>query len=431
MMKIQFVSLIILTAAASAGAQTWTYSDCVDYARAHNISLQKSRLAEQTAEIDLEEARAQWHPTLDFATSHGYTNSPFSERNKNDYSGSLGLNAGWTVWNGGQRENNIRLNQLRTQIDQLSTADLMRSLETDLLQVYINILYAREAIDIYAEAVKVSQAQADRARQLMESGKLSRVDYAQLNAQYEQDRYSLVNAQATYDTRRMELKQLLELGIDTNITLADVRWSEQQVLAELPPIADSYRLAMATDVKIRSLELEKSASDFDIAIAKAGNKPRIALNAGVSTGYYAPGTAFGTQLKQSLGETIGLTLSIPILDNRKTKSAVARAEISRLNAQLDIDRRETEIAQLVENWYIDTRSAQSRYQAAVAQYESARLSDELTNERFRLGYINTVELLTSHNAFIEAGHTQLQAKYMAMLGQKMIEFYRTATVTLP
>ena len=184
MMKIQFVSLIILTAAASAGAQTWTYSDCVDYARAHNISLQKSRLAEQTAEIDLEEARAQWHPTLDFATSHGYTNSPFSERNKNAYSGSLGLNAGWTVWNGGQRENNIRLNQLRTQIDQLSTADLMRSLETDLLQVYINILYAREAIDIYAEAVKVSQAQADRARQLMESGKLSRVDYAQLNAQY-------------------------------------------------------------------------------------------------------------------------------------------------------------------------------------------------------------------------------------------------------
>ena len=43
MMKIQFVSLIILTAATSAGAQTWTYSDCVDYARAHNISLQKSR----------------------------------------------------------------------------------------------------------------------------------------------------------------------------------------------------------------------------------------------------------------------------------------------------------------------------------------------------------------------------------------------------
>ena len=105
--------------------------------------------------------------------------------------------------------------------------------------------------------------------------------------------------------------------------------------------------------------------------------------------------------------------------------------MAELDAQLDIDQRRTELAQLVENWYIDTRSAQSRYTAALSRLESAELSDRLTNERFELGYVNTVELLTAHNAVVEARHSLLQAKYMAMLGQKMIEFYRTAEVKFP
>lgn len=417
--------------AMSGTAGTWTYSDCVEYAREHNISLQKSRLTEESSEYSLEESKAQWQPTLDFATSHSVSNYPWSEGTKNSYNSSYGLNAGWTVWNGGLRENSIKQSKLRTEINRLTTGDMMRTLETDLLQVYINILYAKESVRIYEEAAKVSLAQSERARQLMEAGKISKVDYAQLNAQYEQDNYALVNARSTYDSRRMELKQLLELGIDAEINLADVEWSAAQVLAELPPISESYQLAIDTDLRIKALEIEKSSSVLDVAIAKAGYMPKISLNAGVGTGYYAPGKSFGSAMKQGWNESLGLTLSIPILDNKKTKTAVAQARVAQLDAQLDINQRQSDIAQIVENWYIDTRSAQSRYSAAETQLESARLSDELTNERFNLGYVNTVELMTAHNAYVEAQHTLLQAKYMAMLGQKMVEFYRNATVTLP
>lgn len=409
----------------------WTYADCVSYAREHNISLQKSRLSEETSAYNLEEAKAQWQPTLDFATSHAYANYPWGEGSKNGYNSSYGLNAGWTVWNGGERENTIKRNRLQTEIDRLNTGHQLRTLETDLLQVYVNILYARESIGIYDEAAKVSEAQADRGQQLMEAGRMSRVDYAQLRSQAEQDRYAVVNARATYDTRRMELKQLLELGVDTDITPAAVEWDSAQVMAALPPITESCALARDTDLRIKGLELESEASEVDVAIARAGRSPRLTLNAGAGTGYAAPGGAFGTALKRGWNESLGLTLSIPILDNKKTKTAVARAKVQQMDAQLDIDQRLTELDQTVENWYIDTRSAQSRYTAAEQQLKSARLTDELTNERFDLGYVDTVELMTAHNSYVEAQHTLLQAKYMAMLGQKMIEFYRNATVTLP
>ncbi len=420
-----------LTLPVTVSAEVWNYADCVDYAKSHNISLQKLRLNEQTSEYNLEEARAQWQPTLDFSTTHGFTNMPWGNNgNKNAYNGQLGLNAGWTVWNGGERERTIERNQLNTEISRIDTEDAIRTLETDLLQVYLNILYAREAIEIYQDAANLSGAQAERMRQLMEAGSASKVDYAQLKAQHEQDLYSLVSAQGTYDTRRMELKKLLELGIDRNIELANVEVTAAEVLAALPPIDESYRMAVATDLKLKGLKLEEDGAELDIEIAKASGRPRISLNAGIGTGYYVPGGSFGNQLKQSLNENIGLTLSIPILDNKRTKLAVAKAQVQQLNAQLDADLRYTELAQSVENWYIDTRSAQSRYNAAVQQLESAKTSNELTNEQFNLGLVNPIELMTAHNNLIEAQQSLLQAKYMALLGQKMIEYYRTTTVSL-
>ncbi len=424
-------AMLISLAALPAVAETWSYNDCVEYARDHNISLRKSRLNEETSAYNLEESKAQWQPTLDFATTQGFTNMPWGRGNKNSYNSSYGLNAGWTVWNGGERENSIKRNELQTRIDRLNTDDIMRTIETDLLQVYVNILYAKEAIGIYEQAAELSHAQAERARGLMEGGRISRVDYAQLQAQYEQDRYNVVNAQGTYDTRRMELKKLLELGIDAELELAEVEWTAEQVLATLPDIAESYRLAQLTDLRLQGLQMEIEGSDLDIAIARASGMPRLSLNAGVGTGYAAPGgQSFASGIKQAWNESIGLTLSVPILNNKKSKMAVARAKVQKLDAQLDIDQRNTELAQTVENWYIDTRSSQSRYEAAEQQLKSAELTSELTNEQFTLGLVNPVELMTAHNNLIEARHSLLQAKYMAMLGQKMIEYYRTAHVTI-
>ncbi len=54
-MKRYVISSMVSLAAISGAAQTWTYSDCVEYAREHNISLQKSRLTELSSEYTLEE----------------------------------------------------------------------------------------------------------------------------------------------------------------------------------------------------------------------------------------------------------------------------------------------------------------------------------------------------------------------------------------
>jgi outer membrane protein len=418
---------------SASAQQQWSYQDCVDYARDHNISLQQSRLAGESSQYSLEAARAQWAPSLNFSTSQGYVNTPFAKDgvNKNAYSSNYGLNAGWTVWDGGSRENNIKRSELQTNIAELTTNDLFRTLETDILSLYINILYAKEAITINEDAVVVSKEQMDRAESLMNSGRLSKVDYQQFVAQYEQDRYAVVNAQGTYDTQRMQLKKLLELGISQSMELEPCEWTAEEVLAQAAPIEESYQLALITDAQLQAKKLEIESAELDQKIAKSSKYPQIALNAGVGTGYNAPVSAFGDQMKWGWNENIGVSVSVPILDNKKTKVAVAQARIDKLNAELDQAARENELAQTVEGWYVDLQTAQARYISGVEQVKSVELSDTYVNEQFKVGKVNTVELLQAHSNLLSARRELLQAKYMAMLSQKMIEYYRTASVTMP
>ncbi len=430
----RFTTLLSMMAVSAAcfAQQIWSYEDCVSYAREHNISLRQTRLAVENSLLALEEAKAQWQPSLTASTTHGLTNTPWAERDdKNSYAANVGLNAGWTIWNGGERDNTIRRREVQSQIDRYSVASAQNSIEQNILTLYVNILYAKETIDINRAAAEVSEAQAVRAQQLMESGTMSKVDYAQLKSQAEQDKYSIVNAEAAYNSQIMELKRLLELGLNDEIRLKPVDWTRDDVLAPSPDMAESYALALSIDNLLQADKLQLEASRYDEKIAKASGLPTLSLNAGVGTAYYAPGGGAGTQLKRAFNENVGVTVSVPILNQKRTKVAVAQAKVQQLNAQLDVESRENELSQAVESVYIDINSAQSRYVAGESQVEAAELSDELVNARFSVGRVQPVELLTAHNSLTSARRELLQAKYMAMLGKKQLEYLRTNNVELP
>lgn len=425
------LSLSGIVAYADETPRQWSYSDCVEYARANNISLRKSQLSEETAAISLEKARGQWQPSLDFGTNQGYSNAPWANGNSNAYTSSYNLNASWTLWDGGRRESDIRRSQTDVERSRYASDNVMRNIRTELLSTYINILYCKETITVNKDLAEVSRAQADRARQLMESGKISLVAYQQLETQAQQDSYNVVSATAQLNSARLQLKNLLELGIESEIDVLPYNFSEEEVLASLPPIDESYRLALSTDAMMRYNELSVDIADEEIKAARASAYPQLSLGAGVGTGYYSNSIGgWGTQMKQGFNENIGLSVSVPIFDRKSTKTAVAQAKVNKLSSLLDTEARRIEVAQTLETWYIDMESSRTRYTAAIQSLKSAKLSDELANEKFKVGYVELTELLQSHSAVVEAQRELLQAKYMSVLARKMVEFLRTGDVTL-
>lgn len=414
-------------------ARAWTYEDCVTYALQNNLELQQSMLLQKSGLYDIEAARAQWFPTLDFSTSHSVTNNPwpFSGQKSTAYTGNYGLNAGWTIYDGGLRNANIKRAELQNRVNQYDIDIVQNNLKVGILTQYMQILYAREAIAIAEEASEVTKYQAYRAERLKESGRLSSADAAQIEAQYQSDLYSVTSATTNYNSALVQLKQLLQLGITANISLPALDFAESDVLAAIAPKATIYEDALAWIPALKRAAVMKDIADTEIDIAKSSKRPQIGLNGGVSTGNVTgTGYSWGDQMGHRFNEQLGLSLSVPIFDQKKAKTAEEKARLAREHAYIDEDLAATEIAQSVETTWLEASDSQAKYRSALAQVESAKLSDELVNRKFELGSANVLEVITSHQALLRARQELLQAKYLAILNLRLIDYYRNLPIIL-
>ncbi len=416
----------------ATNAEKWTYSQCLEYAYSKNINLQQKILANQQDAATLEQSKAQWTPTLNFSTTQGFINyaSPADGQTNNIYSGTYGLNASWLVYNGNIRKNQIKYDEMQQQISALGIDDYRYTLQTEILTRYLNILYAREAITIAEKNLAVSKYQMERAEQLMNSGKLSRVDYSQIESQYHTDQYSLTEAQTNLSSAKVSLKSLLELNIATEFDVADITFSDAELNAELPRKTDVFDTACSWMPALKRYKLASDAEQYAIDIARGGYYPTVSLNAGVGTSNQTGNGNLGTQLKDRLNEQVSLTVSVPILDQKKNKTAVTKAKIAQLNADLDYESAVTSLSQTIEGIYIDAENAQSKYESCSEKLKSATLTDELVNEQFNLGLVNTLDLLNAHQSLLTAQQELLQAKYLTILNKRLLEFYQTQQISL-
>ncbi len=425
----------VLAASVSDMPAKWTYTDCVDWAISHNPDILSSLISILQSEQDIASAKDQWLPSVSFSTTHGFTNYAFpaSDRvvNNNAYSSSYGINASWTVWEGNARKYRIESSRLMRQQQELSGMDLVVSLRISILEAYLNILYSYEAIEIARQTFEVSSAQAERTAKLVEAGRTSRVDLAQIESQREQDRYNLVQAESTLASYKMTLKKLLALGLDAEIEIDRTAFPDSEVNAILPPMDTTYTSALAWLPQFRSNELSRDIYANDVKVARAGYFPSISLQGSVGTGYTSGLAGWGYQMGHGLNEYVGLSLSVPVFDANKNRRAVAKAKIAELEYDVTRDRLRNELSQTIENLYIQSRNSRARFESGVSRLEATELTATLVDRQFELGLVNPLELLTAHNNLVSARLEQLQNKYLAILSNKTIEFYNTQEVTIP
>lgn len=400
----------------------------------HNISIQKSRINAESSDIDVKTAKANLFPNLSFSSSHNYVNRPLTEdgaQKKNSYNGNYGLNASWTVFNGGKNTKTITQEKINKQIAELSVAQSENDIEVAITQLYVQILYADESVKINESTLEVSEAQVNRAKELLAVGSIARSDYAQLEAQYSSDKYQLVNSIAALQDYKLQLKQLLELDGEEEMILSLPELSDGTVLNLLPTKSDVYRMALTFRPEIEAGKLSIEASDLEIDIARAGYMPTLSLSAGIGTNHTTGSDfTFGEQVKNGWNNSIGLTVSVPIFNNRQTKSAVQKAKLQYESSKLDMLNEEKTLYNTIEGIWLDATTAQQRYVAAKENLNSTQVSYDLVSEQFTLGMKNTVELLTEKNNLLSAKQELIQAKYMAILNMQLLNFYQGEQISL-
>ena len=429
----------MLSAVQLSAQKKWTLQDCIDYAMENNITLKKSQLQKQSASEDLKGAKAALLPTLSASTNQSVGYQPWKDTgmsyvtngtvntkvDKTSYNGSYSLSGQWTVWNGNRNINTIRLDELSEQQAELSAQETANSIQERIAQLFAQILYLDENVKVNEQMLETSQKNEDRGREMVEVGKMSKADLAQLSAQRANDEYSIVEAKSQLMNYKLQMKQLLEITDETPFDVAVPEIGDELILAEIPSLQSVYEAALLSRPEIERLQLSVKSSDVSVSIAKAGWMPNVNLTGGVTTSTNSlSGTGWGSQFKSNVNTQLGVGVSVPIYDGRSTKTAVNKAKIQQLQAQLDLQDQQKTLYTDIQQYWLNAMTNQQKYKAAPSSVESAKQSYDLLSEQFRLGLKNIVELMTGKDNLLSAQQNQLQSKYLAIYNKQMLDFYR-------
>ena len=437
--KTLVAAAIMMAAPIYANAKQWSLKECIDYALENNISLQKTRLQKESAIEDIKQSTSALLPSLSFSSSQNVTYRPWPESNRATvangyvetsvdkvyYNGSYGLNANWTVWNGNRNYNQIKLNKITAQKAELDSAYTANSIQEQIAQLYVQILYSHEAVNVCKKTLEVSTLNENRGKEFVSVGKMSKSALAQLTSQRAKDEYSVVEAEGNLRNFKRQLKQLLQITNDEEFDVTIPNTSDEMALQTIPAMNSVYASALNTRPEIKNAQIGIESSDLSIKMAKAQRMPTIGLSASAMTNTTSMSdNEWGIQLKNNFDVAGGLTLSVPIFDNRQTKTAIRKAKIQKQEYQLDLLDKQTTLYSTIENYWTQANTNQSMYKAAKESTKSAQVSYDLLSEQFRLGLKNTVELMTGMSNLLNAQQNELQSKYLTILNISMLNFYK-------
>lgn len=435
--------LMLMSMPTECAARQWSLKDCIDYALANNIQLQKAKVQQLSALEDIKQSQSALLPSLSLSTSQNVSYNPWPEQGsamiagnkvqadvkKVYYNGSYSLSGNWTVWNGGQNTNTVKLNKLAAEQARLDSAVTANNVLEQIAQLYVQILYSDEAISVTKESLKTSQANEERGKTMVSVGKMSKADLAQLTAQRAEDEYSIVEAESNLRNYKRQLKQLLQIADNDEFDVVIPSTTDEMALKDAPALNDVYAASLTQRPEIQNAKLGIESSDLNVKIAKAGKMPTVGLNAGLSTSTTSMNSnGWGNQVKSNFTVGGGVSVSIPLFDNRKTKTSVNKAMLQKESYLLDLQDKQTTLYSTVENYWLQAVTNQNKFKAARVSTESAQASYELLSEQFNQGLKNIVELMTGKTNLLQAQQNELQSKYLAILNLNMLDFYRTGEI---
>jgi outer membrane protein len=433
---LQWISVQNLT--AQNADSIWTLQKCLQYSLQQNIKIQKTFLVNETNQITIEQFKASRYPSVNASVNQNFSVSKSLTSNSNSYGSynssnntNYAVSTSIRLYNGNKINNSIKQSEMVLQASQYDAETTKETTSLSILDAYLQILYSEEEVKNSQRQIESTLEQLQLAQERYKLGVLAKSDYLQVQSELANEKLSLANAESALDMNRLALMQLMELPVADNFSIVRPEYGNS-INQNLKPKADSiFRIALGIKPQMKSAELNRQSALVGINIAKAGYLPSLSLNGGLSTGYSnLNGLAYNEQMKNSIVPSIGLTLSIPISQNKEVYAKVAQAKVESQSADLAMTDTKNSLRKSIEQACVDVRSAEKKFDASLDAYNAGLETYNVASEKFRQGLLNSVDYLIQKNTLIKAESTLLQAKYNLIFSYKVLDFYTGIPLSL-
>lgn len=427
-MKRIILPLLALGMANAAAAGTWSLDSCISYAMEHNLNIRSAEINRMGGELSVTEAKDAFLPQLsagagqnwDFGRGLTAANT-YANRNTSMFSWNARMSL--PIFQGLRNIRQLRysrtnLSMLEKQME--ATRDEVR---LSIITSYLQVLFNKELLEVSREQLRLSNVQLERQRILLEGGKVPEVDVIQAEAQVAQNEVQVVNSENDLETSKIELAKLLELD---DITGFDVETIDDESMA-LFSAEEVYSNALANYPALLAARENIRLADQGISVAKTGYIPTVSFSAGLGSSYYTvsgdKSKSFGSQMRDNFSKNLGFSLSVPIFDGFNTRNQVRQAKVRKLNAQLQLQQRESELHKSIRLAYQQALGAEKKYEAGKTAVTAAKAALDAMTEKYTYGKANATEWEQTQSDYITTLAQQVQAKYELILRNRVLQFY--------
>lgn len=389
-----FVSVGFLCVGFSAGAQTplvITLPDALQRAQQYGTQIQSANLNAALAREDRVQAKAATLPALNAFNQFIYTEGNGTP------SGVFVANDGVHVYNEQAivhqellalfRHGEIRRALAAEAVAKARIEVARRGLTATVAQDYYAILAAQRKLVNAQTSLSDAQQFLDITQKLEKGGEVAHADVIKAQITLQQRQRDLQDGELNVEKARIALGVLIFPDFRSDFAVAD----DLQEPALLPPMPEALAKATATNPDVEAAKAGVQAAQYDISVARYGYLPSLGLdffyginaNRLEANSEKAPESGRSTlpdyevSNRQNLGYSGQVTLNIPVWNWGATHSKVKQAEFKQQQAKLDLT-----LAQ--RTLQANLASAYSEAQAAQAQLDSLRSSEDLSAESLRL-----------------------------------------------
>jgi outer membrane protein len=472
--KLLIIPLFLIATGAFC-QEKWSLQRCVQYAMDNNISIKQSTLQENLSAITYKQSKLSQIPSANFSNTDAYrfgkSQNPSTGvlENQNYFTVGLNLQTSVEIFNWFAKKNTILANEWSVQAARAGTEKLKDDIALTVANSYLQVLLAREQQNIADIQVKQSIAQLGIVRKQVDAGALPELNAVELEAQLANDSANLISATGNVSQSKYVLKAYMNMDADSDFEIEEPPVDKIPVepIGALQP-QDVYALALANLPQQRMNDFNMKAAEKNSLAAKAALYPTISAFGGLSTNYgyfrtpnyeqvlkgyspsglvisdgsggfidvqrplftnggkkgYITSDPLGTQFSNNFGQSVGISLSVPIFNGWQGKANYERSKINvrTLEYQKDLDNQT--LKQNIYQAYNSAIVALEKFTSSKKAVESAQQSYDFASKRYNVGMLGTLELVTNQNNLFRAKLQYVSNQFDYVFKMKVLEFYK-------
>lgn len=440
--------LLFSTAFAQPSGEVWTLKRCLEYARENNITVRQVQLNSMNAKYDLIQSRADLFPTLNASAGHnfyfGLSFDPTSLKLQDQryQSSSFGASSRFIIFNGLSNYYQVMANSYTYKAAQQDFQQAVDDVSLNIIQLYMQVLFAQERLEIVKQQVDVLSQQVERTGMLYDAGVVTRGDFLSIQSQLATQEVTQVNGENSLATAKLNLIQALNLpGMSMDIIIEKPDLSQFEVKEMDPTLTaeNVFNTAITIRPNIKGKEYRLLGAKRTLAVIRGGYYPSLAFTASISTAFselrkanpidpLSPTIPFFDQLQQNNSQQLSFGLTVPIFNGLQTRMAVQKSKISVKQAEFDLLNEQLTLRNTIQQAYTDARAAYKVYISNTKNLEALEESFNYAKEKFEAKVINAVEFNDASTRYFNARTELLIAQYDYIFKTKVLDFYRGETL---